>query len=192
MRVVCYRPPQGMCRVVLVAHLSCVAAVMHLPSVNCMHYATASLMPGTYGLTVPCHAVLCCPCAAAQEPFSCLPATMLASSIQTPVASATWEGCLTSNTYLAWYGERCGSSFSQVRWTGVYAFDKTTGARLASCIKQRPATGTLSADLKFWLGECGVTPPALATVPNRVCQDPYVRKFAPGLLTVQLSYVQLG
>lgn len=125
--------------------------------------------------------MVCRACAAAQEPFSCLPATMLASSIQTPVASATWEGCLTSNTYLAWYGERCGSTFSQVRWTGVYAFDKTTGARLASCVKQRPATGTLSADLKFWLGECGVTPAALATVPNRICQDPYVRKFGPEL-----------
>lgn len=99
---------------------------------------------------------------------------MLSSSIQQPIATATWDGCLTPNTFLAWWGERCGSTLGQVQWNGVYAFDKTTGARLPNCIKQRPATGALPTDLAFWLGACGVPPPAVPTLSGRVCKDPYV------------------
>lgn len=110
-----------------------------------------------------------------QQRFSCLPATMLSSSIYSPSATAAWEGCLNGNTYLAWYGERCGSGFNQVLWTGVYAFDKSTGARLPSCVKQRPASGgTGDAQVAFWLGACGIAPGALSAVPGRVCADPYI------------------
>jgi hypothetical protein len=122
-----------------------------------------------------CCDVLCY--AAVQQRFSCLPATMLSSSIYQPSATAVWEGCLNSNTYLAWYGERCGSSFNQVLWTGVYAFDKTTGARLPNCVKQRPANGDAGdAQVVFWLGACGTAPGALSSVPVRVCADPYICK----------------
>jgi hypothetical protein len=100
---------------------------------------------------------------------------MLSSSIYQPSATAAWEGCLNGNTYLAWYGERCGSGFNQVLWTGVYAFDKSTGARLPSCVKQRPASGgTGDAQVAFWLGACGIAPGALSAVPGRVCADPYI------------------
>lgn len=101
--------------------------------------------------------------------------TMLSSSIQTPITSAAWDGCLTPNTYLAWWGERCGANLDLVQWTGVYAFDKTTGVRLANCVKQRLSTGeTLGVDLTFWLGGCGMPPAAVPTLSSRVCRDPYV------------------
>jgi hypothetical protein len=100
---------------------------------------------------------------------------MLASSIQTPAASASWPGCLTPDTYLAWWGQRCGSSLSQVQWSGVYAFDKSTGLRLPGCVKQLVSGGgALSADVSFWLGACGVAPAALPGVSTMVCRDPYV------------------
>lgn len=120
---------------------------------------------------LPCHAVLCCSSRALQ-----LSTSHHAIQLYLPAHINSSLG-LNSDTYLAWYGERCGSSFNQVLWTGVYAFDKTTGARLPNCVKQRPAGGGAGdAQVAFWLGGCGTTPGALSSVPGRVCADPYICK----------------
>ena len=56
---------------------------------------------------------------------------MLASA--QPTHKVSWPGCLTPDTVLVWYGQRCGANDNQVQWTGVYAADKATLQPVAGC-----------------------------------------------------------
>lgn len=50
------------------------------------------------------------------DPAACAPASMLGRI--TPIHRLMWEGCLTPESQLVWYGQRCGTDNSYIRWTG--------------------------------------------------------------------------
>uniref|UniRef100_A0A383W224 Uncharacterized protein n=1 Tax=Tetradesmus obliquus TaxID=3088 RepID=A0A383W224_TETOB len=107
--------------------------------------------------------------------FSCIPAPMLSGITKQPseAAAAAWRNCSGSGTKLAWWGEKCGSSGCQSQWSGVYAFDATTGAVLPNCVKSRPQQAAPSNDTLLWLGDCGVQPGAVPDMPTITCTDEF-------------------
>lgn len=108
------------------------------------------------------------------QTFSCLPAPQLSGITLDPEPTASWPGCLAPGNKLAWWGERCGGSNNQVQWSGVYAYNAATGARVANCVKTRPSTGSVSDDTRYWLGSgCAETPAAVPDMPRFVCNDPF-------------------
>ncbi|WIA18491.1 hypothetical protein OEZ85_009945 [Tetradesmus obliquus] len=107
--------------------------------------------------------------------FSCIPAPMLSGITKqlSEAAAAAWRNCSGSGTKLAWWGEKCGSSGYQIQWSGVYAFDATTGAVLPNCVKSRPQQAASWNDTLLWLGDCGVQPGAVPDMPTITCTDAF-------------------
>lgn len=115
-----------------------------------------------------------------QATYSCLPAAQVSAYAATPIAgaSANWNNpaCFAATAGLAWWGEKCGPSGSQIQWAGVYAYDKGTGAVITNCVKYRPSQATPSSDIVYWLGTCGEAPAAAPDLPTRVCLEVFARK----------------
>ncbi|KAI8471543.1 MAG: hypothetical protein J3K34DRAFT_458287 [Monoraphidium minutum] len=108
---------------------------------------------------------------AKQQQVACAPPSYLGGF--KPFARMKWDGCLTADRELVWYGERCGADLLSIQWTGVYAAAKRDGKPVAGCSTHfsspsyRP--GTAWGDAVF--GRCGVAPTA-ASLPTRICPDP--------------------
>lgn len=77
-----------------------------------------------------------------------------------PPATLRWDGCLTPDTDLIWFGERCGPDYQSIQWTGVFAVFKRDGRPVPNCYtdysnpQYRP--GTAWGNAVF--GSCGVAP----------------------------------
>eukprot|EP00775_Hariotina_reticulata_P013182 gene13182-13313_t len=113
----------------------------------------------------------------AQAGFSCLPAAQVSGIRVHPLRDSFWPNCFVPGSKLAWWGERCGRSDSQILWTGVYAYHHITGERLPNCLKTRPATGPFSEDLEYWLGAgCGQAPGAVPNMPRLFCTEQFVAR----------------
>lgn len=78
---------------------------------------------------------------------------------------------MNSNTSLAFFGERCGSSWDRFRWTGVYSVWRGTGQLYSSsCVWLRPNT-TNDTSLANIFGDCGVAPLLFPELPTKVCKE---------------------
>lgn len=78
---------------------------------------------------------------------------------------------MNSNTSLAFFGERCGSSWDRFRWTGVYSVWRGTGQLYSSsCVWLRPNT-TNETSLANIFGDCGVAPLLFPELPTKVCKE---------------------
>jgi hypothetical protein len=56
------------------------------------------------------------------------------------------------------------------RWTGIYTYNKDTGALVKNCIKLR-SSETNPQRIAQLFGECGVPPKHFANLPTSVCQE---------------------
>lgn len=102
----------------------------------------------------------------------CVPATGLSGLSLVPDPSFAWSTtCFSSSTRLVWYGERCGETFSQIRWLGLYAVNRTTGLPLSGCTKLRRTTSSARNDAfnARFLGDCGTAPITASKLPTTVC-----------------------
>jgi hypothetical protein len=89
-----------------------------------------------------------------------------------PVAGVNlqWPNCITPNTKLGLFGERCGPNLASFRWNGMYAYDTATGQQLSNCLYLRSRESN-AANLRQYLGDCGVAPTLFTGVPTDVCQE---------------------
>ncbi|KAF8072366.1 hypothetical protein HT031_000025 [Scenedesmus sp. PABB004] len=96
-----------------------------------------------------------------------------ASGVRADPASGitlTWAGCLTADTRLAVFGERCGAALDRFRWKGVYAYNPTTGQMVGDCVHLR-ADEPSAARAAALFGDCGVPPTYFPGLPVAVCGE---------------------
>lgn len=63
--------------------------------------------------------------------------------VTSPAHRLAWQGCLTEDSHLVWYGQRCGAGNSLIQWTGE---------RALAALSARSAAGPLAWAAQLYCG----------------------------------------